>query len=52
MSCRVAKKGCEAMAIEWVKEETKKTGGFSLKADIVDTGRNGALKEAFSEIEW
>ena len=52
MSCRVAKKGCEAMAIKWVKEETKKSGGFSLKADIVDTGRNGALKEAFSEIEW
>lgn len=52
MSCRVAKKGCEAKAIEWVKSETRKLGGMSLKADFVDTGRNGALKEAFACIDW
>jgi FkbH-like protein len=49
MSCRVAKKGCEAMAIGWVK---KTTGAKKLSADIVDTGRNGALKEAFKDMQW
>lgn len=52
MSCRVARKGCEVKAIEWVKNETAKLGCNSLFADIVDTGRNGALKEAFKEIDW
>ena len=52
MSCRVAKKGCEVKAINWVKEEIKKYGGTKLTANIVDTGRNGALKEAFAEVQW
>lgn len=49
MSCRVAKKGCEAKAIGWVKKEI---GAKKLIADIVDTGRNGALREAFKDIQW
>lgn len=49
MSCRVAKKGCEAKAIGWVKQEV---GAKRLVADIVDTGRNGALREAFKDIQW
>ena len=52
MSCRVAKKGCEAMAIEWVKAEIVKAGAKSLVADIVDTGRNTPLREAFNDINW
>lgn len=52
MSCRVAKKGCEAKAIDWVKAQVANYGGVSLSADIVDTGRNGALKEAFATIKW
>lgn len=52
MSCRVAKKGCEAKAIGWVKSQVANYGGTVLTADVVDTGRNGALKEAFAAIEW
>lgn len=52
MSCRVAKKGCEAKAISWVKSQIANYGGTALTADIVDTGRNGALKEAFASIKW
>lgn len=49
MSCRVAKKGCEAKAIGWVKQEI---GAKKLVADILDTGRNGALRDAFKDIQW
>lgn len=49
MSCRVAKKGCEAKAIGWVKQEV---GAKRLVADIVDTGRNGALRDALKDIQW
>ena len=49
MSCRVAKKGCEAKVIYWVRKET---GAERLVADIVDTGRNGALRDAFKDIPW
>lgn len=52
MSCRVAKKGCETMAIDWVREEITKRGGKYLVADIVDTGRNLALQEAFKAIRF
>ena len=52
MSCRVAKKGCEAKTIAWVKSQIANYGGITLTADIVDTGRNGALKEAFASIKW
>ena len=52
MSCRVAKKGCEKRTIAWVREQVTANGGKSLVADIVDTGRNGALREAFAGIEW
>ena len=51
MSCRVAKKGCEVMAIDWVKGELRKNKGTVLKADIVDTGRNMALREALKDVD-
>lgn len=52
MSCRVAKKGCELMAVNHIRAELKSCGGNHLKATIVDTGRNGALREAFKEIAF
>lgn len=43
MSCRVAKKGLERKAIDWVKNEL---GARELELELIATGRNGALKEA------
>ena len=39
------------MAIDWVKGELRKNKGTVLKADIVDTGRNMALREALKDVD-
>lgn len=46
MSCRVARKGCEGRALDWLK---RTLGADELLVEIVDTGRNGALREALAD---
>lgn len=52
MSCRVAKKFCEQSVLLAVAESLKDRGGTSLAADVVATGRNGALIEAFDAMPF
>ena len=48
MSCRVAKKLCEQSVVLAVAKKCRSDGIVKLVAEIVPTGRNGALIEAFT----
>lgn len=51
MSCRVAKKRCEDATVNWIASQVREQGGLKLSADVVETGRNMALVQAFDGIE-
>lgn len=50
MSCRVAKKRCEDATIDWIAAIARKQGALKLVADVIETGRNMALVQAFDGI--
>ena len=52
MSCRVAKKLCEQSVLLSVAENLKAKGAKRLLAEVVETGRNGALIEAFDAMPF
>lgn len=47
MSCRVAKKRCEDAVVDALAKRAQAQGAEVLFADVVETGRNKALVEAF-----
>lgn len=47
MSCRIAGKGCEIKALEWIRNIL---GGKPLAFNIVDTGLNRPLREAIAPL--
>ncbi len=52
MSCRVAKKLCEQSVLLFVARRLAVQGFVRLEADVVATGRNGALIEAFDAMPF
>lgn len=50
MSCRVAKKRCEDATVNWIASVAHGQGAMNLSADVIETGRNMALVEAFDGI--
>lgn len=50
MSCRVAKKKCEFGVIDYLAAEALKNGCKKIFADVIPTGRNKALIDAFDEM--
>lgn len=50
MSCRVAKKRCEDAVVDSLATRAQKRGAKVLFADVVETGRNKALVEAFDAL--
>jgi len=50
MSCRVAKKQCEFAVVNHLATKAMDEGGAELFAEVVSTGRNKALIEAFDEM--
>ncbi len=52
MSCRVAKKLCEQSILLFVAQELARRNIETLYAEVVATGRNGALMEAFDAMPF
>lgn len=52
MSCRVAKKYCEQSVLFAFAREMKNSGSKTLSAEVVSTGRNIALIEAFDAMPF
>lgn len=50
MSCRVAKKRCEDATVNWIASVVRGQGVLKLSAEVVETGRNMALVQAFDGI--
>lgn len=50
MSCRVAKKRCEDATVNWIAADARIQGAVELSADVIETGRNLALVQAFDGI--
>lgn len=50
MSCRVAKKRCEDATVNWIASVARRQGALMLSADVIETGRNMALLQAFDGI--
>lgn len=52
MSCRVAKKLCEQSALLFLADRFRAAGCRTMAADVVKTGRNHALVEAFDAMPF
>lgn len=52
MSCRVAKKQCEYAVVRALAERALAEGAETFEANVVATGRNGALIAAFDEMPF